>query len=99
MPQRWTRAPFREELPRLLAEREMSQRELARRIGVNQSYLTFVLKGARTPSRRLLEGASKVLELPLEYFREYRETIVIERVRADPDVVDRLYRLVRRIGN
>jgi transcriptional regulator with XRE-family HTH domain len=95
-PQRWTQGSFREELPRLLAERKMSQRELARRVGVNQSYLTFVLQGRRAPSRKLLEGTAAAIDLHVEYFREFREAVVIERLRADPGVVDRLYRLVMR---
>ena len=94
--QRWTQSSFRDELPRLLAERGISQRELARRVGVNQSYLTFVRQGRRAPSRKLLEGAATALDLQVEYFREYREAVVIEQLRADPGVVDRLYRLVRR---
>lgn len=96
MSQRWTRASFRQELPRLLAEQEMSQRELARRIGVNQSYLTSVLQGRRAASERLLRGTAAALELSVDYFREYREAVVIERLKGDPRVLDRLYRLVTR---
>lgn len=74
----------------------MSQRALASLVGVNQSYLTFVLQGQRSPSRRLLEGTARALELPADYFREYREAVVTERVRADPDMLDRVYALVTR---
>jgi transcriptional regulator with XRE-family HTH domain len=76
----------------------MSQRALAGLVGVNQSYLTFVLQGRRTPSRRLLEGAAKQLELPLDYFREYRVAVVIERVKSDSKLLDRAYALVKRVG-
>lgn len=96
MPPRRTEEAFRVELPGLLRDRGMSQRSLARYVGVNQSYLTFVLQGRRTPSRRLLEGAAKALGLPPDYFREYREAIVIERLKADAKLLDRVYALVMR---
>jgi len=92
MPPQRAQDSFRAELPRLLADRQMSQRELARQVGVNQSYLSFVLRGRRMPSRRLLEGTAKTLGLPIDHFREYREAVVIERLKADPDLLDRVYR-------
>jgi transcriptional regulator with XRE-family HTH domain len=94
--QRRTQERFRDELPRLLAEHGMSQRALARSVGVNQSYLTFVLKGRRVPSRRLVEGATEALQLPSEYFPEYREAVVADRLKADPALLDRVYGLVTR---
>lgn len=69
-------------------------RELARRIGVNQSYITFVMQGRRSPSRKLLEGTAEALGLPPDYFREYREAVVLERIKADPRLLDRVYALV-----
>lgn len=96
MPSRRTQESFRDELPRLLADRGMSQRSLAKLVGVNQSYLTFVLQGRRAPSRRLLDGVAKALDLPTDYFREYREAIVVDRVKADPKLLDRVYELVSR---
>jgi transcriptional regulator with XRE-family HTH domain len=98
MPRRRTQDAFRDELPRLLADRGISQRTLARGLDVNQSYLSFVLQGRRPPSRRLLEGAAKALELPADYFREAREAIVIERVKRDPVLLDRVYALITRAG-
>jgi len=74
----------------------MSQRRLAAAVGLNQSYLTFVLKGQRAPSRRLLEGTAKELGLAVDYFREYREMVVIERVKSDPALLNRVYALVTR---
>jgi transcriptional regulator with XRE-family HTH domain len=98
MPPRRTQAAFREELPRLLAEREMSGRALAGAIGVNQSYLTFVLQGRRAPSRRLLEGTAKALKLPADHFREYREMIVVDALKNDAELLDRVYGMVKRKG-
>jgi transcriptional regulator with XRE-family HTH domain len=96
MPPRRTQEAFRDELPRLLVERGLSQRDLARRVGVNQSYLSFVIQGRRAPSRRLLSGVTKHLDLPADYFREYREAVVWDRVKSDPDLLDRVYGLVMR---
>lgn len=58
-PARRTQQRFRDELPYLLKQRELSARELARRIGINQSYLAFVLGGRSAPSRKLLESAGR----------------------------------------
>jgi len=73
----------------------MSRRELARRIGLNPAYLSFVLQGRRAASRRLLEGVASVLELPADYFREYRELVVIETIKRDPDLLERAYAFVQ----
>lgn len=98
MPLPSTHLTFRDELPRLLRERSLTQRELARRVGVNPSYITFVLNAKRAPSRKLLEATARALDLPPDYFRETRESIVLERLRADPPLLDRVYRLVTRAG-
>jgi transcriptional regulator with XRE-family HTH domain len=92
------RAPERisEALPRVLGEQGISARELARRIGINQSYLLLVVSGRRAPSRQLLATASKALVLPPDYFREAWEAVVLERITANPRLLDRVYGLVRK---
>jgi len=76
----------------------MSARELARQIGINQSYLSLVTSGRRAPSRKMLTAASKALGLPADYFREAREAIVLEKIKGDPRLLDRVYDLVRGKG-
>jgi transcriptional regulator with XRE-family HTH domain len=93
---RRTQRVFREELPHLLAERRLSQRELARQIGVNASYLTFIRQGKRRPSKGLLEGAAQALGLSPEYFREYRELVIAERINDDAELLDQIYAIVTR---
>jgi transcriptional regulator with XRE-family HTH domain len=88
---------FRDELPRLLEAKTMSARQLAAAVGVDQSYLVAVLAGRRSPSRRLLEGTAAALGLPAEYFREYREAVVLEQIKIDPDLLDRCFNLIRRL--
>jgi transcriptional regulator with XRE-family HTH domain len=84
---------FAEELPVLLAERRLSQRKLAQLIDLNPSHLSRVLRGAdRTrPSVDLIQRITQALDLPTGYFPELREAAVIERLRTDPGLRDRLY--------
>jgi antitoxin HigA-1 len=89
---------MRVELPALLEERGVSLRKLAQSIGVNHSYLSRVLgaKGARPATAELAAAVARALELPDDYFPEYREAFVISRVREDPALRDRLYDRLRR---
>jgi len=75
----------------------MSQRTLAREVGVSASHLSRVLRGAsyKSPSRDLVAKVARAFGLPEDYFPEYREAVVIERVRRDAGWRDRLYRQVR----
>lgn len=90
-----TQEKITDALPRVLEERGMSARELARRVGVDQSYLSLVVGGRRAPSRKLMAAVSTELGLPLDYFREAREAIVLERIKTDSRMLDRVYNMVR----
>lgn len=85
--------PFAAELPTLLAERGLSQRKLAQLVDLNPSHLSRVLRGAdRTrPSTDLIRRIAEALGLPAGYFPELREAAVIERLKEDPKLRDRLY--------
>jgi len=89
-----TDRPFAEELPDLLTERGLSQRKLAQLVDLNPSHLSRVLRGAdRTrPSIDLISRVARALDLPTGYFEELREAAVIERVKADSKLRDRLYK-------
>jgi transcriptional regulator with XRE-family HTH domain len=84
---------FTEELPRLLEERRMSIRGLAAAVGVSDSHLSRVVRRAdyKTASPDLTARVAAVLGLPSDYFREYREAYVIERIKGDPKLLNRLY--------
>jgi transcriptional regulator with XRE-family HTH domain len=86
--------PFVEELPDLLAERGLSQRKLAQLVDLNPSHLSRVLRGAdRTrPSTDLIRRIARALDLPAGYFPELREAAVVERLRTDPELRDKLYK-------
>jgi len=95
-----TERSFIEELPALLNERRLSLRALAREVGVTDAHLSRLLRGVgyRTkPSANLAHRVALALELPPDYFREYREALVIEQVKNDPRLREELYdRLTRR---
>ena len=91
-----TSEPLSEALPKLLAERGMSVRALAAAIAVDQSYLSRVIgtsnpKQARRASAEVAALIAEALGLPLDYFPEYREAKVIEAVREDGRLRDRIY--------
>lgn len=92
--QRQSDRPFAEELVRLLAERGLSQRKLAQMIDLNPSHLSRVLRGAdqTRPSTDLIRRIGQALNLPSGYFAELREAAVVERIKRDPKLRDRLYK-------
>lgn len=88
---------FVEELPRLLAQREMSLRALARQVGVTDAHLSRVLRrvGYKTPSGELAGRVAEALGLPIDYFPEYREAFVIDQIKRDSRLRDQLYDRLR----
>lgn len=91
-----TQSRFGVELPRLVHLHGTSLRAVAKAADVDASYLHQVLKGDRAPSEKLLAGAASYFEIPPAHFREYRELVVMKRVRADASVLDRVYEIVTR---
>lgn len=74
-------------------------RALAREVNVNESYLSRLLRGRdykRNPSPSLLTSVSRALGLPPDYFPEAREHFVIERIRDDGALRDKLYQRFRK---
>jgi transcriptional regulator with XRE-family HTH domain len=98
MKERRTETPFVEELPRLLAERGMSLRALAREVGVSDSHLSRVRRHAqyKTASPALMRRIAVALDLPEDYWAEVREAYVIERIKADQDLRNKLYSRLKR---
>jgi transcriptional regulator with XRE-family HTH domain len=91
-----TTKPLRDELPRLLREQGMSLRGLAEAIGVNQSYLSRILSAtasaaARPPSAKVTAAIADELDLPRDYFVEYREAVVQNAIVLDSKLRDRIY--------
>jgi transcriptional regulator with XRE-family HTH domain len=97
VPRSTTDKPFVEEVPRLLKEHDMSIRGLAAAVGVSDSHLSRVLRGAdyKTPSTDLMSRVAKSFGLPADYFAEFREARVIEEIKRDPKLRNSLYRRLK----
>ncbi len=93
-----TQRPLVEELPALLAQRGWSQSELARRVQVDPTFLSRALRRVRykSISGRLAGRIAEALDLPVDYFPEFRRDYVVERLGADGKLLDEAYAWVRR---
>lgn len=88
---------FVDELPEILKARQLSIRQVALAAGVDPGHLGKVLRRVdyKTPSAELCRRVAWALDLPDDYWPEYRERLVIDRVRADSKLRDELYRRLR----
>ena len=95
-----TTLPFGQALAELLNERGLSANRLAQLTGVSQPFLSRVMRGAdyKTPSPTLMATVAEFFELPADYWREAREAFVVERLRSDPEQLDRIYDQLRDAG-
>ena len=96
MRQRWTNRPFVDELPDLLRERDLSLRALAREVRVSDAHLSRLLRGVgyrSVPSAELARRIAGALGLPSDYFKEVRQHYILDKVRADAEVCNSVYRL------
>ena len=98
-PTRLSVRPLAEELPSLLAERDLSLRGLAERVGVTHSHLSRATRGAngKMVGGDLAGRIAVALGLPADYFPEYREAAVVEQVQNDASLRDRLYGQLKRL--
>jgi transcriptional regulator with XRE-family HTH domain len=86
-----TQLPLAEALLPLLEEKGISQRQLARGIGISQSHLSRVISGETKVSTQLAGEITVELDLPKSYFREVREGAVIAAIVDDVKLLDALY--------
>jgi len=70
---------------------------LAREAEVTQPYLSRVLrqKNYKTPSADLARRCAIALDLPEDYFPEYRLNFIVEQLRGDAELRDKLYRRLK----
>jgi transcriptional regulator with XRE-family HTH domain len=84
---------FRDAVAELMEGRGWSQRDLSAAVGVDPAHISRLLRrGSQlrvTP--RLLARVAGALDVRPEYFSEYREWRVVEAVRTDPTLRERLY--------
>jgi transcriptional regulator with XRE-family HTH domain len=90
---------FRTLLPEMLRERGLSYRQFAKEIDFEQAYLSRTINGERSPSKKFLEAVSRALSLPDDYFPEYRQHVVIEAIKKDARLRDKIYDSLTRKGN
>lgn len=88
-----TSRSFADEVPRLLREREMSLRALARAVNVTDAHLSRVIRRVnyKSASGDLAGRVAEALGLPVDYFPEYREDFLTGLIRRDPHLRDDLY--------
>ena len=84
-------------MPRLLRDRGMSLRALARQVGISDSHLSRVLRRAdyKKASPELTARVAVALQLPEDYFPEFREAYVLDRVKSDSKLRNDLYAQLR----
>jgi transcriptional regulator with XRE-family HTH domain len=67
-------------------------RELGAKSDLSAGYLNHLVHGERpVPHDEVVERLARALDVAPDYFREYRLRILVERLDAMPEVIDRLY--------
>jgi len=95
MKQQTTDIPFTVEARRLMQEENLTLRDLAEQAEVDDGYLAHVLNGNKRASEDLVLRVALALDLPADYFIEYRRAAVDEYLKHKPHIVNRLYKHVR----
>lgn len=67
-----TMKPFREALAEIMGTQSLEQLELAALSDVSQSAISLLLQGRRQPRMETVEKLARALDIPPEYFVEYR---------------------------
>jgi transcriptional regulator with XRE-family HTH domain len=90
----WTKATLSETLPQLITHRGLTLRKLAAAAEVDPAHLSRVMsaRSKKRASRDLARRVALALDLPHDFFPEYREGAVVERVQTDPMLRDEIYR-------
>jgi transcriptional regulator with XRE-family HTH domain len=84
--------PFGPAVARLMRERGLSYRGLARETGLSAGYLNHLVQGTRpAPSDEVLERLAAALGVTVDRFTEHRLRRVVEGLARRPELVDRLY--------
>jgi transcriptional regulator with XRE-family HTH domain len=90
---RFSEEPFGATVERLMAEVDVTYRELASRTNLSAGYLNHLVHGNRpVPSNEVVETLADALGVEAEHFREYRLRVITSRLEELPDLIDRLYK-------
>jgi transcriptional regulator with XRE-family HTH domain len=76
-----------------MTENGVTYRALADSTGLSAGYLNHLVHGNRpVPSDDVIQTLAGSLGVEPEHFREYRLRVVSQRLEAQPDLIDRLYK-------
>jgi transcriptional regulator with XRE-family HTH domain len=78
-------------MPLLLAERYMSLRTVARQSGVDNAFLSKMMRGQKSISVTALVDVSRALDLPDDFFPEVRRKRLVDWLESNPSAADELY--------
>jgi transcriptional regulator with XRE-family HTH domain len=82
---------------KLMDETGVTYRALADKTKLSAGYLNHLVHGNRpVPSDDVMRTLAKALGVDPEHFREYRIRVITERLEAMPDLVDRLYKRLKK---
>src|ERR671938_1446233 len=94
---RYSEETFGPTIERLMSENGVTYRELAARTGLSAGYLNHLVHGNRpVPSNDVVRTLAEALGVEPEHFREYRIRVITERLESMPDLIDRLYRRLKK---
>ena len=94
---RFSEEPFGPTVEKLMDETGVTYRALADKTKLSAGYLNHLVHGNRpVPSDDVMSTLAKALGVEPEHFREYRLRVITERLEAMPDLIDRLYKRLRK---
>jgi len=94
---RFSEEPFGPTNEKLMDETGVTYRALADKTKLSAGYLNHLVHGNRpVPSDDVLRTLAKALSVEPEHFREYRLRVITERLEAMPDLIDRLYKRLKK---
>jgi transcriptional regulator with XRE-family HTH domain len=94
---RFSEEAFGPTVERLMDETGVTYRALADKTKLSAGYLNHLVHGNRpVPSDDVMRTLAKALGVEPAHFREYRLRVITERLEAMPDLIDRLYKRLRK---
>jgi transcriptional regulator with XRE-family HTH domain len=75
----------------LLKARGLTLRAVERASGVDNAFISRMMRGEKTASVEALARISQALELPADYFSEVRLARVVDALRRDTAALDSVY--------
>ena len=94
---RFSDESFGATVERLMNETGLTYRALADKTRLSAGYLNHLVHGNRpVPSDDVMRTLAKALGVEPEHFREFRLRVITERLEAMPDLIDRLYKRLRK---